>query len=352
MRTPVTVGVVCGLNGLGDALARAFDALPQATLRWICDDATRASSIGYGPATAWTRDFDELLQDEDLDAIAFASAELAGRGRALTALECEKHVFVDGLLDSTSAEADKLVAVAARGNRRLLAQAPALLRPEVLRLHRLIDRGALGEIFYVHARRYALRPDLELDLLRDLGLELVALTLDLLGDEPVEAEAYGESYLGRQRPDVIFSKLRFATGIGVNLHLSCLEGESAERISVVGSKATAVLDAADSERALSVYVNGSTPSMFDELPVEPGDKVAFRQLPDDGLRLGCSRFLTAVRSNVDTSFGREASAAHAVIEALELSCGNRGAAEPVAPRASAGEQNVIAFRTRELGSPL
>jgi predicted dehydrogenase len=352
VRTPVSVGVVCGANGLGDALARAFDALPQATLRWICDDATRASSIGYGPATAWTRDFDELLQDEDLDAVAFASAELAGRGRALAALECEKHVFVDGLLDSSSSEADKLVAAAALGNRRLLAQAPVLLRPEVLRLHRLIDRGALGEIFYVHARRYALRPDLELDLLWDLGLELVALMLDLLGDEPVEAEAYGESYLGRQRPDVIFSKLRFATGIGANLHLSCLEGESAERISVVGSKATAVLDAADPERALSVYVNGSTPSMFDELPVEPGDKVAFRQAPDDGLRLACSRFLTAVRSNGDTSFGREASAALAVIEALEHSCRNRGAAEPVASRAAAGEQNVIAFRTRESGSQL
>ena len=353
MRTPVSVGVVCGSNGLGDALARAFDALPQATLRWICDDVMRASSIGYGPSTAWTRDFDELLQDEDLDAIAFASAELAERGgRALTALECEKHVYVDGLLDSTSSEADKLVAAAARGGRRLLTQAQVLLRPEVLRLHRLIDRGALGEVFYVHARRYALRPDLDLDLLRDLGLEQVALTLDLLGDEPVEVEAHGESYLGRQRPDVIFAKLSFATGIGAYLHLSCLEGESAERISVVGSKATAVLDAGDPERALSVYVNGSTPSMFDELPVEPGDKVAFRQAPDDGFRLGCSRFLTAVRSHGDTSFGREASAALAVVEALELSYRNRGATEPVAPRASAPDQNVIAFRTRELGSPL
>ena len=81
MRTPVTVGVVCGSNGLGDTLARAFDAAPQATLRWICDDAMRASSIGYGPSTAWTRNFDELLQDEDLDAIAFALRR-ARRSRA------------------------------------------------------------------------------------------------------------------------------------------------------------------------------------------------------------------------------------------------------------------------------
>ena len=171
MRTPVTVGVVCGSNGLGDDTragvrrAAAGDAALDLRRR-----ARGSSSIGYGPATAWTRDFDELLQDEDLDAIAFASAELAGRGRALAALESRRSTSSStALLDSSSAEADKLVAAAARGNRRLLAQAPVLLRPEVLRLHRLIDRGALGEIFYVHARRYALRPELELDLLRDLG---------------------------------------------------------------------------------------------------------------------------------------------------------------------------------------
>lgn len=346
MRTPVTVGVVCGAAGLGDALARTFDALPQATLRWICDDVKRASSIGYGPSTAWTRDFGQLLRDESLDAVAFASPELAREDRALAALEAEKHVFVDGQLRVSSEEADALVAVAARGSRRLVAQPRALLRPEVLRLHRLIDRGALGEIFYVHARRSALQPDSELDVLRDLGLDLVALTLDLLGDEPVEAVASGESYLGRQQPDVIVSTLRFATGITAYLHLSCLEGESAERIAVVGSKATAVLDTADSERALAVSVNGSAPSLFDELPVEPGDKVMFRQEREESLSLACSRFLTAVRSTGDTFSGREASAALAVVEALEQSCRNRGSVEPVASRAAERERNVVAFPSR------
>ena len=286
--------------------------------------ARRASATAR--ATAWTRDFDELLQDEDLDAIAFASAELAGRGRALTALECEKHVFVDGLLDSTSAEADKLVAAAARGNRRLLAQAPALLRPEVLRLHRLIDRGALGEIFYVHARRYALRPDLELDLLRDLGLELVALTLDLLGDEPVEAEAYGESYLGRQRPgrDLLQAPLRDR-----DRRSTCTSRASrASRPS--GSPSSARRRRPCWTRPIRSGRSRSTSTArrrrcSTSSRSSRATRSRSARLPDDGLRLGCSRFLTAVRSNGDTSFGREASAAHAVIEALELSCGNRGA---------------------------
>jgi predicted dehydrogenase len=346
MRTPVTVGVVCGVSGLGATLARAFDELPQSTLRWICDEAPRIASVGYGPATAWTTDFDELLQDEDLDAIVFASSELAGRGRALAALAADKHVFVDGPLASGSAEADELVAAASKRNRRLVAHSPELLRPGVLRLHRLIERGALGEIFYVHARRYALRAEQDLDLLWDLGADTIALVLDLLGDEPVEAHASGVSYLGRPHPDVIFAKLGFATGIGVYVHLSCLEGEAADHISVVGSEGTAVLDATDPEHELSVYVNGATPATFDDLTVEQGDRISFRLPREDSLRVGCARFLTAVRSHSDVPYGREASAALAVVEALELSCANRGTTETIAARPGGLEQNVIAFRGR------
>jgi predicted dehydrogenase len=346
MRTPVTVGVVRGASGLGATLARAFDELPQSSLRWICDEGPRIASVGYGPATAWTNDFDELLQDEDLDSIVFSSSELAGRGRALAALAADKHVFIDGALAAGSAEADELVAAAAKQHRRLMAHSPALLRPGVLRLHRLIDRGALGEIFYVHARRYALRSEQNVDVLWDLGAETIALVLDLLGDEPVEAHASGESYLARATPDVISAKLGFATGIGVYVHLSCLEGQAADHISVVGSEATAVLDATDPEHELSIYINGPNPGAFDDLTVEQGDRITFRLPAEDSLPVACARFLTAVRSQSDVPYAREASAALAVVEALELSCANRGTTEAIAPRPGRVEQNVIAFPGR------
>ena len=204
MRAPVNVGVVCDSSGLGATLARTFDALPQARLRWICDRAPRVASVGYGAATAWTTDFGKLLADEDLDAVVFASTELAAEGRALAALAADKHVLVDGPLARRSVEADELVDAAARHKRQLMAHSAALYRPGVTRLHRLLERGALGEIFYVHAYRFDLRRDDSGDLLRELGAETIAVVLDLLRDEPVEAIAVGESYLGaraaRRRP--------------------------------------------------------------------------------------------------------------------------------------------------------
>ena len=146
-------------------------------------------------------------------------------------------------------------------------------------------------------------------MLWDLGADTIATVLDLLGDEPVEAHASGVSYLGRQAPDVIFAKLDFATGIGVYVHLSCLEGETADHISVVGSEATAVLDATESEHELSIFVNGPTPAEFDDLTVEQGDKISFRLPAENSLPVACARFLTAVRSQSEIPYGREASTA-------------------------------------------
>jgi predicted dehydrogenase len=346
MRTPVTVGVVCDESGLGAALARTFDELPQARLRWVCDKGPRVASVGYGPSTAWTTDFSELLDDEDLDAVVFASTDLAAEGRALAALAADKHVLIDGPLARRSAEAEELVAAAARRKRQLMAHTEALLRPGVTRLHRLVERGALGEIFYIHAYRYELRGDHPVDLLRELGAETIAVLLDLLRDEPVEALATGESYLDRARPDVVHAKLCFATGIDVHLHLSCLEGERTERIVVVGSAATAVLDAADPERELSLRVDGAAEGTFGELAVEQGGTIAFRLPAADCLRASCARFLTAVRSRSEVPHGREAAATLAVVEALERSCATHGSIETIAPRQEREQANVIAFRSR------
>ena len=246
MRTPVTVGVVCGVSGLGATLARAFDELPQSSLRWICDQAPRIASVGYGPATAWTSDFDELLQDEDLDAVVFASSELAGtwasaggarrRQARLRRRPARVRLGRGGRAGGGRSQAEPAPDGAfARAAAPRRAAAPPPDRPRRARRDLLRARAAV---------RVAGRAQ-DVDVLWDLGADTIATVLDLLGDEPVEAHASGVSYLGRQAPDVIFAKLEFATGIGVYVHLSCLEGETADHISVVGSEATAVLDATE-----------------------------------------------------------------------------------------------------------
>ncbi len=343
MRTPVAVGVV-GATDRATALARAFSDLPQATLRWICDENSLRRLTSAADGTALTNDLDDLIEDEDLDAIVFASAGLASRGRAHAALEADKHVYIDGPLALTSAEANELVEAAERRDRRLWAQSPGLLGAAGRQLHGLVERGALGEIFYLHARRFVHRLDDGSDLLWRSAAETVALVLALLGDEPIEVLGRGESYLARGRPDVVFAELRFATGIAAHMHLSCLEGDEVEQLSVVGSELTAVLDRGSPGRELSLYSVGSGARSFDGLLVEPGSVVALSLPRDDATRAACARFVTSVRSPGDAHSGREAATVVAVIEALERSCRWRGDLQPVAARSAPAEQNVIELR--------
>lgn len=343
MRTPITVGVV-GATTRATALTRAFSELPQAELRWICDDLPRLARVDPSAVTNWTNRLDDLLIDEDLDAVVFASTEIAGGGRALAALAADKHVLVEGPVAFTSAEADELVSVAERRSRRLMTHSPALLRPGALRLHRLIDSGVLGEIFYMHASRHAQREESGPDVLWDLGVETVELVLDLLGDQPVEAVARGESYLGLDRPDVVFASLGFATGIKVYLHLSRLDAETAERLSIVGSEGTAVLDGSEPRRGLSLYLEQQAHGLFNDLTLDPGGHIRYSLPADDSTRLGCAGFLTAVRSPSDADYARKVTTAIAVVETLGLSCANDGSTETIAPRTERAKQNVIAFR--------
>ena len=343
MRTRATVGVVCGGPDGGGAVARAFAALPQASLRWICDETQQVAWAQSTTGTSRTLNLDDLLRDEQLDAIAFESTALTSGGRALAALEHDKHVFVAGPLAQTSAEADDLVEAAERHDRRVVAHNSALLRSGPRRLRRLIERGVLGEIYYLHARRYSHRVDKRPELLWTLTADAVALVLDLLGDQPLEVDARGETYIGGAGPDVIFASLRFATGITAHLHLSRLEGEEAEHLSVVGSELTAVLDIAEPSRELTLHANG--PHVFDDFDVEQGGTITFWLPQNDPLRLGCAEFVASVRSPGHHQGAREAAATIAALEALTRAYA-QCAPEGLVPRKRAVDENVIALPAR------
>lgn len=323
---------------------RAFHGLPQASLRWLCDESALRPWTRSAFGAAWTKSFADLLDDEELDAIAFVGPQVATGGRARAALEADKHVFVAGPLALSSVDADALAEVAEERGRQLWSHLPGVEHPAARRLHALVDGQRLGEVFYVHAQRFLPRDDPTLDLLWGPGADVVALVLDLLADQPIEVVGRAESYLEPPRPDVVFAELRFATGIVARIHLSRLEGEVADRLSVVASAATAVIDHGAAGRQLALYAT-SDELGADSVAVEPGTMVGYPLPADDLTRAACARFVGAIRSPGETHQAREAAATVGVLESLELSCLNRGAPGAVVAR-ERPDRNVLAFRGR------
>jgi predicted dehydrogenase len=316
MRTAVSVGIV-GLGRSGAALAASFASLPQADVRWLCDESpqVRLRERRAYPHARLTATIDDLLADEAVDAVVIATPAATHSALACRALDAEKHVFVQRPLALRAEDAEELVRLAERRGRRLAVAEPLLFHPAVRELKRLVDLGRLGEIFYLSSRRHAFDAAASGEsALWTLGASEIALILHLIGDEPVAVSAEGDSYVQPATPDVLGAYLRFATGISAYLHLSSLDPHAVHAVTVVGSKRVALFDPLEPERKLTIY------EKHVDSHVHLGSIVSPVVPQEDPRRLQCADFLAGLSSPGGPLDGTErAAAVVSTLETLERS---------------------------------
>ena len=293
-----TTVAVAGLGLWGSNLARNFHEL--ARLAWICDaseERLEAAASRY-PAAHATTSFDDLLADDDVEAIVVATSVPTHAELARRALEAGKHVFVEKPMALAGEDAEELVSLAEERGLVLMPGHLLLYHPGVVKLKELVESGGLGEVLYVYGNRQNLgtiRPDE--NALWSLGAHDLSVILYLLGEEPSELEARGESFLKPGVEDVVFCYLRFPSGKTAHMHLSWLDPLKIRRMTVVGTKRMAVFDDMELDRKVTVYDSAAEPplSTYGEWSTRVGDVHSPRVANAEPLRLECSRFLALVR---------------------------------------------------------
>ncbi len=318
MRTPVTVGVV-GLGRSGTELARAFDDSPLAEVRWACDE--RPARPRLRSLHSLTHDLGDLLADETLDAVAFATPPATRCRLVLQALEADKHVYVEGPLGSRPSETLELIRLARAKNRRLMIAHALLFDPGLRKLKELIDLGRLGEVYYLTATLTTTEQGTgDGGTVTDDAGRAIASLLHLLGDEPISAWSMHDSYVHADRAEVAVCHLRFATGIAATVHVSWLDAREQCRIAAIGSRRTAVFDAGDPARKVTMYEKRSPRGAEISCP---------RVAPADPVRLQCEAFLGGVRAAGEYPSTR---LAPAVVQVLEWCAGQIPEPVPLAAR--------------------
>ena len=236
----IRVGVV-GLGYWGPNLARNFAAIPGCELAWCCDASERPARAGRRRSRppASPRDLDDLLDDHDArrDRARHAGADPRPAGRARAARR-------QALLRR---EAARLHGRGRRaGGRRGRSAADRILmvghllvyHPGVDKLKAIADSGELGDIHYIYSHRLnlgKLRSDE--NALWSLGAHDISVVLHLAGEDPDTVEARGEAYTRAGVEDVVFSFLRFPSGVAAHLHMSWLDPHKTRSFTVVGSQA-------------------------------------------------------------------------------------------------------------------
>jgi predicted dehydrogenase len=316
---PLTLGLI-GFGYWGPNLARNFDDLPGARLAWLCDldEARLERYAARFPDARTTTSYDELLADPDLAAVAIATPVVTHYELAREALRAGKHVFVEKPLALSAVLGEQLVALAEERGLVLMPGHLLLYHPAVAKLKELVDSGELGRLLYVYGNRQNLgQIRRDENALWSLGAHDLSVILHLVGEEPSEAWARGESFLNPGVEDVVFCYLRFPSGVVAHMHLSWLDPHKMRRMTVVGDRKMAVFDDMELERKVTVYDKGpeQRADTYGEWLTRTGDISIPKILNDEPLRLECEHFLRLVEGGGDGLAA--ARAGLAVVRALE-----------------------------------
>ena len=297
---PIRVGVV-GLGYWGPNLARNFAAIAGCELAWLCDESIEARDrlASSFPGASATGELEDLLNDPELDAVILATPVPTHAVLAIRVAEASKHCFVEKPLATTAADGEAAVAAAERAGRILMVGHLLEYHPAVDRLKDLIDEGQLGGLYYVYSNRLNLgKLRAEENALWSLGAHDVSVILRLIGEEPVECSAHGESYVRAPVQDVVFCFLRFPSGIVAHLHLSWLDPHKERRLTVVGARRMATFDDMLLDGKLTVYDKGfdEDAHTWGEYITRSGESFSPQITNAEPLRIECEHFIECIRS--------------------------------------------------------
>ena len=330
--SPVRIGII-GLGYWGPNLARALASTPGCELAYACDldEGNRARLEGRYPGTVLTDRFDDLLEDDTLDAIVIATGAPSHHAIGMRVLAAGKHALIEKPLALTVTDARELVATAEAGNRVLMVGHLLRFHPVFQQLHDITASGELGRMLYLYTNRLNFgKVRADENALWSLAPHDISLALAIAGERPEEVSARGEAFLREGVEDVVFGYLHFPSGLVAHLHVSWLDPHKSRKLTVVGSEGMAVFDDTEADRKLTVYEKASSPSRFDTWgefqALRTGD-VRIPQVPNaEPLVQETKAFVAAIREGRATvASGAEGLAVVEVLTALQTSLEQRGA---------------------------
>jgi predicted dehydrogenase len=291
-----------GLGSWGAHLVRNFGEV--ADLAWLCDvDEERLAEFAKRyPDARVTADFEELLADDSVEAVAVATPVPTHYELARRALEAEKHVFVEKPPAMRGAEMEELCELAEERGRVLMPGHLLLYHPGVRKLKEIVDSGDLGEVLCVYGNRQNLGTiRTHENALWSLGVHDLSVLLFLVDEEPTEVWAHGHAFLSPGVEDIVFCYLRFPSGKIAHMHLSWLDPHKIRRITVVGRDKMAVFDDMEIDRKVTVYDKApeEPTSIFGEWTTRTGDIYSPNVPATEPLRLECEHFVRLIAEEGD-----------------------------------------------------
>lgn len=195
---------VIGIGSWGQNLVRTFDDL--ATVRTACHNGSDANATWLAeeyPEVDRTTDYDSVLADDAVDAVAIATPIPTLADVAERALRAGKDVFVEKPMAATPAEADALAALAADRDQTLFVGYIFVHHPIFARVRETLSREGADHVRLDWHTEGSFGPD----LLRNLACHPVSIAVAAFG-RPDDVTVW-DSFAATGGTDVVTFRLSY-----------------------------------------------------------------------------------------------------------------------------------------------
>src|SRR5438477_7159600 len=298
-KLPTRVAVI-GAGAMGRNHLRVLNDLEGVELVGLADANEATSQRAARPynTPAYT-DYTEMLDRERPDAVVVAVPTIMHREVALEVISREMHLLVEKPIAYTVEEGQEIIDAAKEAGVVLTVGHIERYNPAVLELHTRLQRGELGRVFQIHARRLGPFPP----RVRDVGVVIDLATHDadimrfLTGSEVVRVYAETARRIHTDHEDLLSGLLRFAdNSIGV-LDINWLTPTKIRELMVTGEKGMFLVNYLTQD--LHFYENNYIKTDWDTISniagVSEGDMIRLRIDKTEPLRAELDRFVRATQ---------------------------------------------------------
>ncbi|WP_269476853.1 Gfo/Idh/MocA family protein [Hominibacterium faecale] len=248
-----------GYGYWGPNVARNLYKNKAYKLSAICDKKVERLKLAkdlYGEATQYMQDYDKILHNNNIEAVALAVETSAHYRLAREALLAGKHVYVEKPFTDNVKDAIELYELAKQNKLRIHVDHIMVYHPIIRKIKEVIDSGDLGDILYFDCSRINLgQIKNDVSAMWDLSVHDLSI-VDFLSDgaEPISINAMGEKIYS-EKESITFLNLKYENFLA-SITASWLSPIKERRIIIAGTKKMLVYDDVDVLNKLIIYDKG------------------------------------------------------------------------------------------------
>jgi predicted dehydrogenase len=291
------------------------------------------------PSVEVTTEFQDLLDNPCIDAIAIATPVSTHYKLALQALQAGKHVIVEKPMASTSEQALHLIDEAARRRLTLLVDHTFVYTSAVREIKDIVESGRLGNVYYYDSTRVNLGLfQHDVDVLWDLAVHDLAIMNYILPETPCAVAATGINHVRGGTENLAYLTMFFEENVIAHVNVNWLSPVKIRRTLIGGSKQMIVYDDMEPSEKVKIYdkgitLDGDADNLYSaRVGYRSGDMFAPHLDISEALKVELQHFVDCVQTGAEPiTGGRAGLQVVRLLESASYSMKHRGKLVELAP---------------------